>query len=145
MAERIDLCQNMTMQDSRKKSGWLAATGKGGPRWADPEDSYLEQTENRRSGKAEQRPRKRAFVTHYYALGTLALLLAGAAVAGGVWHLRQAAPKEAGLEEQSLQDPLTPLSQKVREALLDPKPELSAELKRASWGGLAHFARSSAL
>jgi hypothetical protein len=62
----------------------------------------------------------------------LALLMLGSAVAGVVVHLQRTAPK--GELAASLADPLLPLPRNAREALLNPAPELGAELKRGFTG-----------
>ncbi|WP_299814221.1 DUF6030 family protein [uncultured Roseibium sp.] len=76
--------------------------------------------------------RKPSFVTHYYVWGTLALLLLAAATGGIVWQLQQGT--DAEVTGPRFSDPLLPLGERVRNELLNPSPELSAELKRGFHG-----------
>ncbi|GAB4511987.1 MAG: hypothetical protein Tsb0019_08080 [Roseibium sp.] len=73
-------------------------------------------------------------MTLFYVWGTLALLAAGFAIAGVVFHISQNAPSETGPAGPLQADPLSPLEAPVREALLNPAPELAAELKRSFLG-----------
>jgi hypothetical protein len=73
-------------------------------------------------------------VTRFYVWGTLALLASGLAVGGAVLHLTQGTSTESGSSDALLPDPLSPLEQPARQALLSPRPELAAELKRVFLG-----------
>ncbi|MEM5584287.1 DUF6030 family protein [Roseibium sp. AS2] len=118
-------------REDLRPGGRPAARGTG-PRWAESEADDLQapardKPDNLAHPPAAGRPQ----VTAFYVWGTLALLMMGFALAGIALHLRQ---DVAGDTAPRLADPLSPLPQREREALLDPAPELAAELKRGFHG-----------
>ena len=112
-----------------------------GPRWADQElDSYLQPKalpqdrgtpDHRSPGEGSV---KQPFVTSYYFWGTLALLTAGFAVGGVTLNVLKDWNSQPVPSGTGLPDPLLPLQEPAREALLKPVPELAAELKRSFQG-----------
>lgn len=112
-----------------------------GPRWADQEDDPFQQPEDRLQdrGAAVHRSTgegnvRRPFVTPYYFWGTLALLTAGFAVGGVTLNVLKDWTNQPVSTGPGLPDPLLPLQETAREALLRPAPELAAELKRSFLG-----------
>jgi hypothetical protein len=62
------------------------------------------------------------------------LLIAGVAAGAAVWHFRNVPEASQAADMPALPDPLLPLPDATRTALLNPKPELAAELKRTFLG-----------
>jgi len=112
-----------------------------GPRWAEqetdlfskPDDVYREGTAPDLQAARDGNGRK-PFVTPYYFWGALALVTAGFAIGGLVFHVLQDQEQEAVAAGTGLPDPLLPLEETARQALLRPTPELAAELKRSFLG-----------
>eukprot|EP00903_Cladosiphon_okamuranus_P001472 g1470.t1 len=117
-----------------------AAKRSSGPRWAEQKaDPFVNPDEVPEDDVPSYRPSplrtgSKPFVTPYYFWGTLALLMAGFAIGGVVLHVLQTQEQEAVSAGPELPDPLLPLQEKARAALLRPAPELAAELKRSFLG-----------
>ncbi|POF29043.1 DUF6030 family protein [Roseibium marinum] len=122
-------------RDLEEKKRPIRRTGPGSnaPHWAVEEsDPATASGKSATAGQKTGQPRKSQFVTHYYVWGTLAFLLLGSASGVLVWRLKQGPGAEA--TGPRLSDPLLPLGDREREELLNPSPELSAELKRGFHG-----------
>lgn len=106
-----------------------------GPRWADAEtgsEAAADRAPLRRSRPGEGG--RRAGVTSYYFWGALAFVGAAAAIVSVGLQVWPDGRTEAVDENTFGPDPLMALQPVVREALLAPSPELSAELKRGFLG-----------
>ncbi|MHA7773122.1 DUF6030 family protein [Roseibium sp. M-1] len=123
-----------TRHDKDMRSARQPKARSSGPRWAD--DAAEPVTSPRKAAPSVPgHPTSRAsFLASYYLWGALALIIASATIGGTLWHFRQGADVEEVAIEQPLPDPLQPLPEITRTALLNPKPELAAELKRAFLG-----------
>ncbi|KZM50264.1 DUF6030 family protein [Labrenzia sp. OB1] len=110
-----------------------SGSGSKAPHWAveESDPTAAPGTSTRADGKSDP-GRETPFVTHYYVWGTLAILLLAAATGGIIWQLQQGT--DARVAGPRFSDPLLPLGERERNELLNPSPELSAELKRGFHG-----------
>lgn len=111
-----------------------------GPRWAANSSDDLtiapdvRAKQSVRPGPVRRRSAGGTRVTSLYVWGALALVATVVAISGAVVHLRKAALTAEELSRPLAADPLAPLSEPTRVELLDPAPELGAELKRVFLG-----------
>ncbi len=105
-----------------------------GPHWAEQDPDLFDLPQRHASQKARPRDKKQPFVTPYYIWGTLAVVMAGIASGALYWHVRVTEADEPVPDSVAYTDPLLPLEKSARTALLNPAPELSAELKRSFMG-----------
>lgn len=120
------------------KEGALVRRGRrrtSGPRWADPDtEPPAEPASPKTVQPAPVQGPQRPAVTRYYVWGALALLTAGLAVGALAYHRTWDSAADLAPSANRQPDPLQPLPETEREALLRPSPELAAELKRGFLG-----------
>ena len=103
-----------------------------GPRWADQAHELPGRQEHLHPEEPSQHA-ERSRVTPYYVWGTAALLVIGCA-AGVVYWQMQHSVEETASAVPVLPDPLIRLDDGTKSVLLDPTPELAAQLKRSFLG-----------